>query len=165
MRQREIRSWSVVAWPICPESEVCDVEKRILKKTLKPHAVGLPSAISVCNNCIACVYCKLVMVSLRVNLCNNWCIFWLSETTKTPLGSPLYTQGISFWTDTFQRVYKCDILDRDRLRCIWDYYNMCFKKINLSIIQSMNWVILCTFWHSIRFIRRWTIVDTFQSFS
>ncbi len=30
-------------------------------------------------------YRKLVMVCLRVNLCNNWCIFWLSETTKTLL--------------------------------------------------------------------------------
>jgi hypothetical protein len=46
-------------------------------------------------------YHKLVVVCSRVNLCNNICIFWLSETTKTPLGFALYTQGISFWTDAF----------------------------------------------------------------
>ncbi len=68
-----------------------------------------------------CVYRKLVMVCSRVNLCNNWCIFWLSEATKTLLGITLYTQGISFRTDSFQRVYK---RDRDRQRRIWDYYNM-----------------------------------------
>jgi hypothetical protein len=172
MRQREIRSWSVV-WPgLYARSLKCVMwKKRILKKTLKPHAVGLPNAISVCKNCIAFVYRKLVMVCSRVNLCNNWCIFWLSETTKSPLGFALYTQGISFWTEAFQRVYKCV---RDRLRRIWV---LCFKKINLSIIQScMNcnelqwmyeysWVILYTSWHSIQFIRRWTIVDAFQSFS
>ncbi len=76
------------------------------------------------------------MVCSRVNLCNNWCIFWLSETTKTPLCFALYTQGISFWTDAFQRVYKWD---RDRRRRIWDYYNslctdwipknLCYKQI------------------------------------
>ncbi len=56
--------------------------------------------------CYRSLYRKLVMVCLRVNLCNNWCIFWLSETTKTPLGFALYTQGILFRTDAFQRVYN-----------------------------------------------------------
>ncbi len=41
-------------------------------------------------------YRNLVMVCLRANLCNNWCIFWLSESTKTPLGFIWYTQGNSF---------------------------------------------------------------------
>ncbi len=73
-------------------------------------------------------------VCSRVNLCNSWCIFWLSET-KTLLGFALYTQGISFQTDTFQRVYKCD---RDRLRRIWDYYNTVKPRhIILIILFSM----------------------------
>ncbi len=42
---------------------------------------------------------KLVMVCSRVSLCNNGCIFWFWETTKTPLGFALYKQGISYWTD------------------------------------------------------------------
>ncbi len=65
-----------------------------------------------------------MIVCSRVNLCNNWCIFWLSETTKTPLGFALYTQGISFRTDAFQRVYKWY---RDKWRRIWDYYNKTIK--------------------------------------
>ncbi len=39
------------------------------------------------------------MVCSRVNLCNNWCIFWLSETTKTPF-------GFSFLTDAFREFPK-----------------------------------------------------------
>ncbi len=61
------------------------------------------------------------MVCSRFNLCNNSSIFWLSETTKTLLGFALFTQGISLWSDVSQRVYKWD---RDRLRRIWDYYNI-----------------------------------------
>ncbi len=42
-------------------------------------------------------YLKLVMVCLRVNLCNNWCIFWLSESTWLLF---VYTREL-FQTDAF----------------------------------------------------------------
>ncbi len=83
------------------------------------------------------VYHKLVMVRSRVSLCNNWCIFWLSETTKTLLGFALYTQGILFWTDAFQKVYKWG---RDRQRHIWDYYNMFLRKFAFrKHLRSTRW--------------------------
>ena len=36
------------------------------------------------------------MVCSRANLCNNWCIFWLSESTKTRLASLCIHKGILF---------------------------------------------------------------------
>ncbi len=80
------------------------------------------------NNCekIFNVYRKLVMVCPRANLCNNCCIFRLFESTKAPLGFSLYTQGdcSRFWINTF---YRVTMFDRDRLRHIWDYYNILFN--------------------------------------
>jgi hypothetical protein len=97
-------------------------------------------------------YHKLVTVCSRVNLCNNRTIFWLSETTKTLLGFALYTLGISFQTDTFQRVCKCD---RDRLRPIWDYNNN-FATVNLTDLDlksemTISDSILTTFQASFNF--------------
>ncbi len=71
------------------------------------------------------------MVCLRVNLCNNWCIFWLSETTKTLLGITLYTQGISFQTDAFREYTKLIETDWDAFETITIF--LYFQEIVLDV--------------------------------
>ncbi len=58
------------------------------------------------------------MVCSRANLCNNWCIFWLSETTKTPLCFALYTQGILFGQTLFREFTNVIETDWDTFETI-----------------------------------------------
>jgi hypothetical protein len=71
-------------------------------------------------------YCKLVMVCSLVNLCDNCRIFQFLGSTKPSLAFTfcLYSgEKLPFSNKRFIDSYKTD---RDRLRCIWDYYNIKF---------------------------------------
>ncbi len=65
-------------------------------------------------------YHKLVMVCLRINLCNNWCIFWLSESKRLHLASLCIHKGILFiYRQTLFRELQCLIeTDKDAFETI-----------------------------------------------
>ncbi len=82
-------------------------------------------------------YCKFVMVGSRVNLYNNWCIFWLSKTTKALLGFALYTQRISFWTYAFQEFTNEIETDEDAFETITIpsfFTNICYLSSSTSCL-------------------------------
>ncbi len=88
-----------------------------------------------------CHYHKLVMVCSRVHMCNNWCIFWLSETTKTPLGFVLYTQGIYFGQMLFREFTNEIETDKDTFETITISF-LLLKRFEVIIVDNLVWRLL-----------------------
>ncbi len=104
-----------------------------------------------CNKLHQNHYRKLVMVCSRVNLCNNWCIFRLSESTKTLLGFSLYTQENSFLfiDGCFLESY---VFDKTHLRPLQYLTKLCFPIFadNLSRFVTYKNKVLTIKWPSLR---------------